>query len=75
MTPMEFLDFRTYITPASGFQSHQFRLIEMKLGMTDKYRSDFKEKYFTGTMFTDTQAAELIKAIHEDTMLDRKSVV
>lgn len=27
MTPVEFLAFRDYITPASGFQSLQFRLI------------------------------------------------
>jgi tryptophan 2,3-dioxygenase len=33
MTPLDFLDFRDYLIPASGFQSVQFRLIENKLGM------------------------------------------
>jgi tryptophan 2,3-dioxygenase len=33
MTPLDFLDFREHLTPASGFQSVQFRLIENKLGM------------------------------------------
>ncbi len=33
MTPLDFLDFREYLVPASGFQSVQFRLIENRLGM------------------------------------------
>jgi len=38
MTPMDFLDFRDYLVPASGFQSKQFRLIENKLGLDQKNR-------------------------------------
>jgi len=33
MTPLDFLDFRDVLIPASGLQSAQFRLIENKLGM------------------------------------------
>jgi tryptophan 2,3-dioxygenase len=33
MTPLDFLDFRDRLVPASGFQSAQFRLIENKLGL------------------------------------------
>ncbi len=33
MTPLDFLDFRDTLTPASGFQSVQFREIEMRLGI------------------------------------------
>ena len=33
MTPMDFLDFRDLLVPASGFQSLQFRLIETRLGL------------------------------------------
>lgn len=33
MTPMDFLAFRNLLTPSSGFQSKQFRLIEAKLGL------------------------------------------
>lgn len=33
MTPMDFLDFRDYLFPASGFQSAQFRIVENKLGV------------------------------------------
>ena len=38
MTPMDFLDFREYLHPASGFQSYQFRQIENKLGLNKKDR-------------------------------------
>ena len=33
MTPMDFLEFRHLLSPASGFQSLQFRIIENKLGL------------------------------------------
>ena len=36
MTPMDFLEFRDYLYPASGFQSVQFRLVENKLGLEQR---------------------------------------
>ncbi len=33
MTPLDFLEFRNLLTPSSGFQSLQFRLIEARLGL------------------------------------------
>lgn len=38
MTPQEFLEFRDYLFPASGFQSFQFRLLEIKLGVRPDQR-------------------------------------
>ncbi|MBX3034722.1 MAG: tryptophan 2,3-dioxygenase [Bdellovibrionaceae bacterium] len=38
MTPLDFLDFRDVLYPASGFQSVQFRLIETKLGLRENDR-------------------------------------
>lgn len=38
MTPLDFLEFRNLLTPASGFQSVQFRLIEATLGLEMKHR-------------------------------------
>lgn len=40
MTPLDFLDFRSMLLPASGFQSVQFRLMENKFGLleTDRVR-------------------------------------
>lgn len=44
MTPMDFLDFRDMLRPASGFQSWQFKLLEAKLGLKFEYRHG-KEYY------------------------------
>lgn len=38
MTPMDFLEFRDYLVPASGFQSFQFRLVENKLGLKNRLK-------------------------------------
>ena len=44
MTPMDFLDFRDLLTPASGFQSAQFRLIENKIGLSVDNRHSYGGK-------------------------------
>ena len=43
MTPLDFLDFRDYLVPASGFQSVQFRLIEATLGLRHEDRTAFSQ--------------------------------
>jgi tryptophan 2,3-dioxygenase len=40
MTPLDFLEFRNLLIPASGFQSVQFRLIEARLGLQMDTRFD-----------------------------------
>lgn len=45
MTPLDFMDFRDYLSPASGFQSMQFRLIENKLGVKTEHRVKYNQKY------------------------------
>ncbi|HEX9790302.1 MAG TPA: tryptophan 2,3-dioxygenase family protein [Kiloniellales bacterium] len=42
MTPMDFLDFRDLLVPASGFQSLQFRLLETRLGLRPDDRVTFE---------------------------------
>jgi len=44
MTPMDFLDFRDKLRPASGFQSVQFKLLEARLGL--KYEHRFGQHYY-----------------------------
>lgn len=44
MTPMDFLDFRDMLRPASGFQSWQFKLLEAKLGL--KYEQRYGQEYY-----------------------------
>jgi tryptophan 2,3-dioxygenase len=36
MTPADYLEFRGALGPASGFQSHQYRLLEFRLGAKDE---------------------------------------
>ncbi len=38
MTPMDFLEFRDMLRPASGFQSWQFKVLEAKLGLKFEQR-------------------------------------
>ena len=44
MTPMDFLDFRDKLRPASGFQSVQFKLLEARLGL--KYEHRYGQQYY-----------------------------
>ncbi|MEE4246164.1 MAG: tryptophan 2,3-dioxygenase family protein [Kangiellaceae bacterium] len=46
MTPLDFLDFRDYLVPASGFQSIQFKEIEILLGLKAKFRVNFDQESF-----------------------------
>ncbi|NTS39454.1 tryptophan 2,3-dioxygenase [Flavisolibacter sp. BT320] len=48
MTPMDFLDFRDTLRPASGFQSWQFKLLEAKLGLKFEYRHG--KEYYTAQL-------------------------
>src|SRR5580658_3814842 len=44
MTPLDFLDFRNLLRPASGFQSVQFKLLEATLGL--KYEQRIGQQYY-----------------------------
>ena len=44
MNPMDFLDFRDMLRPASGFQSWQFKIIEAGLGL--KYEHRHGQEYY-----------------------------
>lgn len=57
MTPMDFLDFRDMLRPASGFQSWQFKLLEAKLGLKFEYRHG--KEYYTAQLRQ--QHVDLIK--------------
>ena len=51
MTPMDFLDFRDLLRPASGFQSWQFRAMEAKLGL--KSRCRYGKEYYVSQLRED----------------------
>ncbi len=50
MTPMDFLEFRDLLVPASGFQSVQFREIEIGLGINENQRPDTRQYNFMGRL-------------------------
>ncbi len=58
MTPLDFLDFRDYLVPASGFQSVQFRLIEIALGLRQRDRTPLSADAYR-TRLTEAERAKL----------------
>ncbi|MEP7109813.1 MAG: tryptophan 2,3-dioxygenase family protein [Ferruginibacter sp.] len=48
MTPMDFLDFRDMLRPASGFQSWQFKKLEARLGL--KFEKRQGQEYYTSQL-------------------------
>ncbi len=50
MTPMDFLEFRNLLIPASGFQSTKFREIEIKLGLKTTDRESVDREFFLGRL-------------------------
>ncbi len=60
MTPMDFLEFRDLLTPSSGFQSVQFRLIENKLGMIRKNRIKYGNKSYNE--FVSKKESQILKS-------------
>jgi tryptophan 2,3-dioxygenase len=51
MTPLDFLDFRNMLRPASGFQSIQFKLLESYLGL--KMESRHGREYYISQLKTE----------------------
>jgi len=69
MTPMDFLEFRDLLTPSSGFQSVQFRLIENKLGMRPEDRIQYGKKRYN--QFLDEADAEcVLKSENEPSLFE-----
>lgn len=67
MTPLDFLEFRDALVPASGFQSLQFRLIENLLGLRPAERLPINEAPYV-SRFSPAQA-EILRRSHERTSL------
>ncbi|HYF33446.1 MAG TPA: tryptophan 2,3-dioxygenase family protein [Chitinophagaceae bacterium] len=63
MTPMDFLDFRDMLRPASGFQSVQFKLLEAKLGLKFEHRHG-QEYYISQLRAPEVEAVKQGEAGH-----------
>lgn len=71
MTPLDFLEFRNFLLPSSGFQSMQFRLIEAKLGlkMDQRYKADYYKHTRPGG-FSQSDFEKINQAEAESTLKD-----
>jgi tryptophan 2,3-dioxygenase len=63
MSPQDFLEFRTLLTPASGFQSAQFREIEFLSGLKDA-------RYLDDLASSDEERARLEQRLAEPSVWD-----
>ena len=67
MTPMDFLDFRDMLRPASGFQSWQFKILEAKLGL--KFEQRHGQEYYISQL-RQPQIDSIRKAEQEESFLE-----
>lgn len=71
MTPLDFLDFREQLRPASGFQSFQFKMLEAMMGLKFEdrhgkafYKSHLREEHIRDIAKVEAQPS-LIELINE----------
>lgn len=69
MTPLDFLDFRNYLFPASGFQSFQFRMIEVMLGLDERGRLTYNNLPYA-SVFEQEQQETLKRLENSRSMFD-----
>ena len=69
MTPMDFLEFRDLLVPASGFQSVQFKQIEIMLGLRREQRIKPDREFFHSRL-KDADREVLDKLEEQPTLLE-----
>ncbi len=69
ITPLDFLEFRNYLLPASGFQSFQFRLLEVSLGLKRSNRISYTQCAYSG-VFSQKEQDVLNNLESGDSMFD-----
>lgn len=67
MSPMDFLEFRDILAPASGFQSFQFRLVENRLGL--RIRNEYVAGGYT-TRLSDAHQKTVSQAEKEPSLFE-----
>uniref|UniRef100_A0A8C3NVS2 Tryptophan 2,3-dioxygenase n=1 Tax=Cyanoderma ruficeps TaxID=181631 RepID=A0A8C3NVS2_9PASS len=68
MTALDFFDFRYYLSPASGFQSLQFRLLENKIGVPQSLRVPYNRRHYRDN-FKGQDRELLLQSEQEPTLL------
>jgi tryptophan 2,3-dioxygenase len=60
MDPLDFLEFREGLSPASGFQSVQFRVLENKLGMLQESRIQYQVHLYSFSLISHSLTLSLL---------------
>ena len=69
MTPLDFMDFRDYLSSASRFQSLQFRLLENKLGIKPEYRVRYNQSNYRRVYEDKPKEIEALEASEDEPSL------
>lgn len=69
MSPLDFVDFRKYLTPASGFQSLQFRLLENKMGVRADRRIKYNAQHYKNVFLNKDELTALENSEKEPSLL------
>ncbi|MAT40398.1 MAG: tryptophan 2,3-dioxygenase [Ectothiorhodospiraceae bacterium] len=69
MTPLDFLDFRDELFPASGFQSFQFRLLENRLGLDPDLRHRYNNAKYHAYL-SEEHKQRMIESESQPSLLD-----
>lgn len=70
MTPLDFLEFRDMLIPASGFQSQQFRILENSLGLRRDDRLRYNEAEYHQSLNPE-QRPRVLEAETKPSLFDR----
>lgn len=68
MTPLDFVNIRTFLKTSSGFQSLQFRLLENKFGLPHENRINYNQRDYQA-VFADEQSKEVLNQSEKEASL------
>nr|KAG5686942.1 hypothetical protein BaRGS_029480 [Batillaria attramentaria] len=69
MTPLDFMEFRVYLSSASGFQSLQFRLLENKLGVREDSRVKYNQQHYLKVFNDPVSIKQLQDSLEQPSLL------
>jgi len=70
MTALDFMEFRGYLAPASGFQSLQFRLLENKFGVQQECRVTYNQLCYKDVFDKEEDQRALSDSLTQPSLVD-----
>uniref|UniRef100_A0A0K0G128 Tryptophan 2,3-dioxygenase n=1 Tax=Strongyloides venezuelensis TaxID=75913 RepID=A0A0K0G128_STRVS len=68
MSPLDFIEFRSFLTTSSGFQSLQFRLLENKIGIDPRNRVKYNAQHYKNAFDTEDEREKVEKSEQEPSL-------